>query len=63
MSTEADDVVEFQLLGQHLVEVMIAESAIGNDAHLDVRRQGIGQADKLYLGSIFCSRDNAVNAG
>ena len=39
VATEADDVVEFQLLGQHLVEVMIAESAIGNDAHLDVRRQ------------------------
>ena len=49
VATEADDVVEFQLLGQHPVELLIAEPAIGHDAHLDVRRQGIGQADKRLV--------------
>ena len=37
VAAEADDVVEFQFLGQHPVELLIAEPAIGHDAHLDCR--------------------------
>ena len=49
VAPEADDVVEFQLLGQHPAELLITEPTIGNDAHLDVRREGIGQADKRLI--------------
>jgi hypothetical protein len=42
-------VVEFQFLAQHPVELLIAKPAIGHDAHLDVRRQGIGQTDQHLI--------------
>ena len=46
VATEADDVVEIQLFGQHLVQFLIAEAAVGHDAHLDPRRQQLGQPDQ-----------------
>ena len=44
VAAEADDVVELQFLGQQPVELVVAEAAIGHDAHLDVGRQEFGQA-------------------
>jgi hypothetical protein len=49
VATEADDVVELQLLAQHPVELLIAKPAIGHDAHRDVCRQGFSQADKHLI--------------
>ena len=43
VAAEADDVVEIQLFGQHLVEFLIAEAAVGNDADFDPRWQQFGQ--------------------
>src|SRR3984957_2411769 len=43
VAAEADDVVEIQLLGQHPVEVLVAEATIGNNAPLDVGRQQFGE--------------------
>jgi hypothetical protein len=39
VAAEADDVVEAQLLGQHPVELLVTEAAVGDHAHLDVSRQ------------------------
>lgn len=35
VAAEADDVVEIQLFGEHLVELLIAEAAAGGNAYLD----------------------------
>ena len=43
VATEADDEVELQFLGQHPVELVVAEAAIGHDAHTDIGGQDFGQ--------------------
>jgi len=43
VAAEADDVVETQLLGQHPVELLVTEAAVGDNAHLDVGGQQFGQ--------------------
>ena len=43
VAAEADDVVEAQFLGQHPVELLVTEAAVGDNAHLDVGRQQFGQ--------------------
>jgi hypothetical protein len=43
VTAEADHVVEAQLFGQHAVEFPVAETAVGNDAYLDVGGQQFGQ--------------------
>ena len=49
VAAEANDVAEFQLLGQHPVQLLVAEPALGYDAHLDVARQSLSQADKHLI--------------
>ena len=50
VAAEADDVVEIQLLGQHPVEFLVAEAAIGDNAHLDVGRQQFGEPHRRGAG-------------
>src|ERR1700730_16328189 len=50
---EADDDVEFELLGQHKIELLIAEPAIGHDAHLDVRRQAPAKRTSTWYSYSF----------
>jgi hypothetical protein len=61
VATEADDVVDLQLVAQHLVELLNAKPAIGHDAHLDVCRQGFSQADKnlifILIAVVWISSD------
>ena len=44
VAAKADDEVELQFLGQHPVELVVAEAAIGHDAHPDIGGQDFGQA-------------------
>ena len=44
VAAKADDEVELQFLGQHPVELVVAETAIGHDAHPDIGGQDFGQA-------------------
>src|SRR6202034_2448825 len=49
VATEANNVVETQLLGQHPIELLVAEAAVGDNAHLDVRRQQFGQLHQYTM--------------
>src|SRR5208282_5879488 len=49
VAAEADDVVETQLFGQRPVELLVAEAAVGDHAHLDVGRQQFGQPDQQAM--------------
>src|SRR5208283_883157 len=45
VAAKADQVVELQFLAQHSVELLVAKTAVGDNAYLDVRRQRLGQTD------------------
>src|SRR6202042_1945360 len=47
VAAEADDVVEIQLLGQHSVELLVAEAAVSDNAYLDVGRSGLRPPDSF----------------
>jgi len=44
VAPEADDEVELQLVGQHPIELLVAEAAVGHDAHADLGGQHRGKA-------------------
>src|SRR5271157_921312 len=46
IAAEADDEIELQFLGQHPVELSIAEAAVGDDAHLHIGGQHLVQANQ-----------------
>ena len=43
VAAKADNEVEFQLVSQHLVQLVIAEATIGNNAYAGPCRDRIGQ--------------------
>jgi hypothetical protein len=49
VAAKADDEVELQFLSQHLVEFMVTEPTVGDNADLDLRWQGIGQTDQALV--------------
>jgi len=44
VAAKADDEVELQFPGQHPIELVVAEAAIGHDAHTDIGGQNFRQA-------------------
>ena len=44
VGAKADDEIELQFLGQHPIELVVAEATISHDANLDIRGQCLGQA-------------------
>ena len=44
VAAKADDKVELQFLAQHPIELVVAEAAIGHDAHAHIGGQDFGQA-------------------
>jgi hypothetical protein len=49
VATKADDEVELQVLAQHPIELVLAEAAIGHDAHTDIGGQNFGQTHQDLL--------------
>jgi hypothetical protein len=49
IAAEAEDVIELQVVGKKPVEFLVAEAAIGHDAHLEARRQGVREANKCLV--------------
>ena len=71
VAAKADDVVEVQFFSQQLIQRLIAEAAIGDDADANPRRHDLRQADQhatfieaapvLEVGALFTvSQTNGV---
>ena len=49
VAAEADDVVKMQLFCERLVEFLIAEAAVGDDANLGIWRQQLGKSHQRAM--------------
>jgi hypothetical protein len=47
--SETNEIIEFQLFGQHPVELVIAKSPVGHNQDFDVGRKGFGKPNQHLI--------------